>query len=113
MSSTNGIMNMGFPEFPDDAFDVFDSPPLPVLRRTFRASCQYCGKRSETMDRENRVFPCLRCMYHNIPLIQSVVRGFLVRQSVKRLRNKEIINRWLMTGGCNGNDLSWYMSSFF
>lgn len=114
MSSTVGIQNMGFPEVPDDAFDAFDLPPSPLpLTRTYKANCPYCYARSGTMDPDNRSVPCIRCSFTRIPLMQGLVRGYLTRMRIRRLRRRDLMHRWFLTGGCDGGDLSWYMSSFF
>lgn len=114
MSFTDGIQNMGFPEVPDDAFDAFDLPPAnpPHLTRTYRAYCPYCGSRSESITPLNRSSPCVRCYYHRIPIMQGLARGFLTRKRYERYRLRDLINRWFITGGCNGGDLSLRISSF-
>ena len=113
MSITDDIQNMGFPEVPDDAFDAFDLPTRPpLLERTYRAYCPYCGSRSESTTQMNRSAPCVRCMYHRIPIMQGLARGYLARKRYERYRMRDFLNRWFITGGFNGGDLSLSISSF-
>lgn len=86
-------------------------PPIPMLR-TYKAICQYCGSRSTSIDDNNRISPCCSCRYGRIPMIQSIVRGYLTRKLFKRYQTRDIMNRWFISNGYNGGDLSLHISSF-
>ena len=130
MSDLGIIQNMallpGFPEVPLDAFDVFgiDIPPLvpldafdvfgidiPPLRRTYTAYCSYCDGLSQSFNQNNRISTCHIChMYATV--LQCVVRGFFVRQKLRRLKKKELMHRLFMSRGLEGVDFARLITSF-
>ena len=102
-----------FPEFPPDAFEPFYLPIIPIpLTRTHKATCPKCFCLTSTCNPKKRNIFCKICAIRCITLIQSVVRGFLVRLKIKRLRKKELIYRWFMSRGIDGKHLS-YITSLF
>jgi hypothetical protein len=52
------------------------------------------------------------CENFLIPSIQGIVRGFLVRKKIQRLRCKELVHRWVLTKGFSGKDISQTVSKF-
>lgn len=121
MSDLDIIQNMalpGFPEVPLDAFEVFqlDIPPLiPPLRRTYTSYCLYCDGISHSFNPINRFSICHVCeivcdMYATF--IQSVFRGFVVRQKLLRLKKKELMHRLFMSRGYEGSDFARLITSF-
>lgn len=120
----NMVLYQGFPEVPQDAFDEFDldfqqpqlQPQLrrtqPQLRRTYKAVCKLCYNRSETFDPLIRDVICFMCENLYVKNIQSVVRGFLVRQKLRKLRKKELMHRVFMSRGYDGTDFSILITSF-
>ena len=89
MSCLSDIKNMdGFPEVPSDAFSAFDLDniqPKP-LTRTYKAVCPMCLGRAYTTMPNNFFSYCYTCTFDLIPFLQSIVRGYLVRQKLKRLK---------------------------
>lgn len=86
-------------------------PPLP-LRRTHKAYCPVCGGMSTSYDQRIRDVPCEFCKMVTVPKMQKYVRGFLVRQKLKKLAQKETVHRWFTSKGVNGMDFSYRISSF-
>ena len=114
MSDLDIIQNMvlipGFPEVPLDAFDVFGID-IPPLRRTYTAYCSYCDGLSQSFDQINRISTCHICdMYATV--LQGVVRGFFVRQKLRRLKKKELMHRLFMSRGLEGVDFARLITSF-
>ena len=106
MSSTSLTQNINFDE-------LFDIPPHPhPLVRTHTAYCSYCRGMATSYDPMIRVLPCYFCKTITIPFIQKHVRGFLVRQKIKKLKQKESIYRWFTVKQIHGGDLSRKISSF-
>ena len=114
----NMVLFQGFPEVPQDAFIEFElddnnfSVPPPPLRRSYKAICKCCGNRSETFDPLIRIVICFMCENVYVKTIQSVVRGFCVRQKLRKLRKKELIHRWFISRGLEGVDFASLITSF-
>ena len=116
MSFLSDIENMdGFPEVPSDAFSEFNLDniqPIPLVR-TYKAYCSICLGRAYTTTQNTFFCYCYTCTFNLIPFLQRIVRGYLVRQKLKRLKNKELIYRWFTQKGINGGDLTNKIGSFF
>jgi hypothetical protein len=109
MSDQVNITNMnlhGFPEVPDDAFDVFGMLPLTVLTRTHTARCPICGVRTSTTNPYDRNVLCYSCGNFSALTVQRVFRGFLSRKRLQHIRHSDMMNRWFMCNSINGGDLS-------
>jgi hypothetical protein len=79
---------------------IFPTSP-PILVRTHKAICPVCYGRSETYDPNNRTIICFYC---SVLIIQSNVRGFLVRIKRNRLKKQELMHRIFIKKGLNGLD---------
>jgi hypothetical protein len=109
MSDPVNITNMnliGFPEVPDDAFDMFGVLPPPVMIRTYRAKCPVCCTHTSTTNPLERRVPCYRCNNFSAITVQRIFRGFLSRKRLLYTRHSDMINRWFMCNSINGGDLS-------
>ena len=91
-------------------------PPLPdtppPLVRTYKAYCTYCGCMATSYDPTVIVLPCQFCTAITLPIIQKLVRGFLVRRKLKKLKQKESIYRWFTNKNVNGSEFSHQIHSF-
>lgn len=97
-----------------DNMDI-ENPPLPgrpPLRRTYKAYCPFCEGMTTSYVQTIRDVPCEFCTRITIPTIQKYVRGFLVRQKLKKLKRKEAIHRWFTSKDVNGKDFSHLIYSF-
>ena len=124
----NMVLFQGFPEVPQDAFIEFELddnnfsvppppplsalPPPQLLFRSYKAICKCCGNRSETYNPLIRIVICFMCENVYVKTIQSVVRGFCVRQKLRKLRKKELIHRWFISRGLEGVDFASLIASF-
>ena len=79
---------------------------------TYKAQCPLCNGYLYTYERYNRIILCHMCENFLIPSIQGIVRGFLVRNKIQRLRCKELVHRWVLTKGFSGKDISRTVSKF-
>jgi hypothetical protein len=107
---TGKILFEGFPEVPVNAFDFILFPPT-VLLRSYKAICPLCYRRTETYDSNNRDIMCLFCI-NNIIKIQTIVRRFLVRNKLKRLKKQELMHRFFIQKGINGVDFTKIIINF-
>ena len=104
----NYISNMTSFNNNENILDVFF--PLLPLTRTYTAYCPYCGSMTSTFDPCNRIVFCLFCIKSKT--IQKNIKGFLVRKKVRKLKEKELIFRWLMKNNVSGIELSRKISLF-
>ena len=103
---------VGFPEVPDDAFDMLDHIPVPALRRSYKAYCPRCCCNTTSYVRTQRNIACNRCELIGASIIQRNTRGFIIRRKYNYLIKKGLMNRWLLTKGISGDDLSWNIMQF-
>jgi hypothetical protein len=103
---------MSIYDYQENISDEYFPPRPPPLRRTHKAYCPHCGGISESYDPRERSVPCYYCVQINIPMIQRNVRGFIVRNKLKKLKRKEAIYEWFFTKNVSGVDLSNKICSF-
>jgi hypothetical protein len=84
----------------------------PPLIRTHKAYCTYCKGVSTSYTPYIRIVPCYFCVNVLIPRIQKNFRGFLVREKLRKLKKKELMDRWFMSNNINGSDFSHHIHSF-
>lgn len=111
MSNVEVTQNMipfsGFPEVSPDALELLDEDiELLHLVRSYKSYCPYCYTFSHISNPSKRNMLCNICEKICSSLIQSVVRGFLVRQKLQRLRKKELVHRMFISRGINGIDFA-------
>ena len=92
--------------YQENISDDEDFPDPPLLRRTYKAYCPHCDGISQSYDPGERIVPCQFCVKINIPMIQRNVRGFIVRNKLKKLKRKEAIYKWFFMKNVSGVDLS-------
>jgi hypothetical protein len=101
------IQGFGFPEVPEDAFDVFDLPMHPpILIRTYRAYCPLCYIKTDSTNLSIREIHCMNC----IEFVIKIQSWYKVRKCVKKYKNtlisKELMYRVFFKKEINGFGLS-------
>lgn len=103
----------GFPEVPPDAFEMLDEDiELLQLVRYYKSYCPHCYTLSHVSDHSKQNIICNTCEIVFSTLIQGIVRGFLVRQKLQRLRKKELVHRIFMSRGFDGIDFVDIISTY-
>ena len=64
--------------------------------RTYKATCPYCSRRTESNTATRRDVPCFECTTA-CSTIQKHVRNFLARKKLERLERKEMVHRWFVS----------------
>lgn len=102
-------MDSKFETGDDQALNNLSSLAPPPFVRTYKATCPYCSRRTETKTATKRDVPCFECITTACSTIQKHVRNFLAR---KKVEQKEMVHRWFVSHGVCGVWVSRMVHSF-
>ncbi len=77
--------------------------PRPVLVRTHTAYCPFCGIRTSTSDPYNRSVSCFLC--DKSIIIQKNIRCFLICVKRRKLKQREMLFKWLLRKNVSAKEL--------